>query len=234
MVKRFALRETLNSIEACDFISHLIREEFSETDLLAYCREGRISPYIMVKAKPIRSTEPVVYALNCATHEFSASGLHQVTSPGLIGTKEPKLFSFYGEARAIASSEDEPNVDSTQEPFICMVDWSEERSLGMSELLFPLRDLRDLAEGLSSAQELDLDKRAERGVGQTIAAVAALAAKGEIDLLGEAPFNKAQKLHEKGEIEFTIKRDTFKKYFSLGGDHIIVGPSRSPKFKPHG
>lgn len=230
MIKRFALRDTLNSAEACELISAMIQSEFSEKDLLAYCVEGRIFAYVRVKAKRVRSTEPEICAPGLTTHHFSASGLHQITTPDLIEKPSVNLMSFCGEARAIFDPSEAYDDSDTYSPW-CKIQWSEECSVAMDGLWFCKTQMESFAEEISNAKERSIDKRAEKGIGQTIAAVAALAARGDLDLCGDVPFKKAQELDANGEIEFTIGRDTFKKYFSMGSNYVIVGTSKSSKIK---
>lgn len=231
MIKRFALRETLNSNEACELISTMIQAGFTETDLLAYCTEGHVTPYIKVRSKQVRSAEFVVCAQALATQDFVASGFHQVATPDLIGMPGLHCVSFSGTARAIFNPNEssDPNVD--YDPWHT-IEWAEDCSVELKDLWFFKRQLESIAGEISGARDRSLDTRTEKGIGQTIAAVAALAAKGGLDLDGDVPFRQAQELHDKGEIEFTIGRDTFKKYFSMGRNHVIAGYRKSAKIKP--
>lgn len=231
MIKRFALRETLNSNEACELISTMIQSGFTETDLLAYCTEGHVTPYIKVKPKQVRSAELVVCAQDLATQDFVASGFHQVTTPELIGKPNPNLVSFLGTARAIFNQDESSDPSIDYDPWHT-IEWTEDCSVPLEDLWFYKRQLESIAEEISGAKERSLDTRVEKGIGQTIAAVAALAAKGGLDLDGDVPFKQAQELHDNGEIEFTIRRDTFKKYFSMGRNYVIAGHRTPAKIKP--
>jgi len=207
MIKKFALRETLDSSEACELISAMISSDFAPKDLLAYCREGQIHAYIRVSAKRVHSLEPEVYAPDEATHDFIASGLHRVVTTDLLDKPTPCPMVFSGEARPVI----EPGVAKVPRLWI---EWTEECRLTMEDLWFYKARLEDFAQELVSKKQQKFDPRQEKGIGQTILAVAALASKGKFDLHGEVPYAEALKLAEMGEIEFDIHRNTFKKYLS--------------------
>ena len=250
MLKKYTLRETLDISEASELVSHVLREPVTEKDLLGYCRDQRLGAYINIPPTPVRSLEPVEYAPYYATHEFSAFGLQRIVYPQLIGKPGVLKFSFNGAAVATPSPEKhekQPGDDTTTapdqaeklplplhdaEPLYTVIDWEMERIIKEADILLLRQELMALAEELSDSAEMDLDKRAEKGVGQTLAALVLIARQRPIDFNGDAPFSEALKLHKTKQIEFTIQSDTFRKYFRLAGDYMIAGAANPPKTKP--
>lgn len=222
MIKKFALRETLDSSEACELISAMISSDFAPKDLLAYCIEGQIDAYIRVSAKQVHSLEPEMYAPGQATHDFIASGLHRVVTTDLLDKPTPCPMVFSGEARPVI----EPG-DAELPRF--WIDWTEECRLTMEDLWFYKARLEDFAQELVSKKQQKFDSRQEKGIGQTILAVAALASKGNLDLHGDAPYAEAVKLAEMGEIEFDVHRNTFRKYFSYATNLVKEEKHAGPK-----
>lgn len=112
MIKKFALRETLDSSEACELISAMISSDFAPKDLLAYCREGQIHAYIRVSAKRVHSLEPEVYAPDEATHDFIASGLHRVVTTDLLDKPTPCPMVFLVKQDPLSSPATPSSPDS--------------------------------------------------------------------------------------------------------------------------